>query len=320
VSLDSVDDEVFRKMAGEIAARACSKASPRRRAGSPIKLNCVVERGVNDHTVVGLARRFRGTGHIVRFIEYMDVGTRNAWDLAKVVPAREIVSRIDAELPLEPAEANYPGEVARRWRYADGQGEIGVISSVTQPFCGDCTRARLSAEGSLVTCLFATSGRDLKKPLRDGASDDGSGASSRACGAVATIATPNARSRRADRRSDVSDQLRPPTGSRVLEVARAVADAGGRALLVSGCGATTCAASRPPTGHGSLRARAPELERVLALRYRDRDRPRLRRAAGEGARGRLRAAATRLEVRRRTPGLRGAASGSTSRPHRGAAT
>jgi cyclic pyranopterin phosphate synthase len=174
VSLDSHDEEVFRAMSGGYSspARVLEGIAAAERAGlAPIKINCVVERGANDHTVVELARRFRGTGHIVRFIEYMDVGTLNAWDPAKVVPARELVARIDAELPLEPAEPSYRGEVAQRWRYRDGSGEIGVIASVSQPFCGDCTRARLTAEGALVTCLFAAGGRDLKGPLRAGASD-----------------------------------------------------------------------------------------------------------------------------------------------------
>jgi GTP 3',8-cyclase len=174
VSIDSHDEEVFRRMSGGFSspARVLEGIAAAERAGlAPIKLNCVVERGANDHTVVELARRFRGTGHIVRFIEYMDVGTMNAWDPTKVVPAREIVARIDAELPLEPAEANYPGEVARRWRYRDGSGEVGVIASVTQPFCGDCTRARLSAEGKLSTCLFSAIGTDLRAPVRSGAPD-----------------------------------------------------------------------------------------------------------------------------------------------------
>jgi GTP 3',8-cyclase len=121
---------------------------------------------------VELARRFRGTGHIVRFIEFMDVGTLNRWDLAQVVTAREIVERIDAEMPLEPLGENYAGEVAQRWAYRDGSGEIGVIASVSQPFCGACTRARLSIEGKLVTCLFASGGADLRTPLRSGADDD----------------------------------------------------------------------------------------------------------------------------------------------------
>ncbi len=121
-------------------------------------MNAVVKRGVNEHQVVELARHFRGTGHILRFIEYMDVGATNGWRLDDVVPAAEIVALIGAEFPLEPAEENYRGEVARRWRYRDGGGEIGVIASVTQPFCGDCTRSRISAEGRLYTCLFGDEG------------------------------------------------------------------------------------------------------------------------------------------------------------------
>ncbi len=175
VSLDSHDPSVFKQMSGGASApeRVLAGIDAAAAAGiGPIKINCVVQRGVNDHTLVELAARFRGTGKIVRFIEYMDVGTANGWELAQVVPAREILARIAERFPLAPADPNYRGEVAKRWRYLDGQGEIGVISSVTQPFCGDCTRARLSAEGSLVTCLFATQGRDLKTPLRSGASDD----------------------------------------------------------------------------------------------------------------------------------------------------
>jgi cyclic pyranopterin phosphate synthase len=131
-----------------------------------------VKRGVNDHTVLDLVRHFRGSGHIVRFIEYMDVGTSNGWRLDDVVPGSEIVRMISQEMPLIAADENYPGEVVKRWRYADGAGEVGVITSVTQPFCSGCTRARLSAEGSLYTCLFATDGTDLRAPLRSGASDD----------------------------------------------------------------------------------------------------------------------------------------------------
>ena len=138
---------------------------------SPIKLNCVVVRGVNDHTIVDLARRFHGTGHTVRFIEYMDVGNLNQWKLDEVVTAAEIVERIGAEFPLEPLPPNYPGEVAQRFRYRDGGGEIGVIASVSQPFCGACTRARLSTDGHLLTCLFAFGGTDLRTPMRDGATD-----------------------------------------------------------------------------------------------------------------------------------------------------
>jgi cyclic pyranopterin phosphate synthase len=175
VSLDSHDDAVFRRMSGGRGPgpeRVLAGIEAAERAGLvPVKVNCVVQRGVNDAGIVELARRFQGTGRILRFIEYMDVGTRNRWNLEQVVPAREIVERIDAELPLEPQEPAYRGEVARRWRYRDGSGEIGVIASVSQPFCGDCTRARLSAEGRLVTCLFASVGVDLKTPLRAGASD-----------------------------------------------------------------------------------------------------------------------------------------------------
>ena len=175
VSLDSLDPEVFRRMSGRradpdqvLAGIAAAEA-----AGlTPLKINCVVQRGVNDAELVALARHFHGSGHIVRFIEYMDVGTRNQWDLSQVVPAAEVLGRIGEELPLEPVDPNYPGEVARRYRYSDGGGEIGIIASVTQPFCGDCTRARLSADGKLFTCLFAGEGRDLKGPLRAGASDE----------------------------------------------------------------------------------------------------------------------------------------------------
>ena len=175
VSLDSHETEVFRHMSGGRSSpeQVLAGIDAAEAAGLlPIKINCVVQRGVNDAHVVELARRFHGTGHILRFIEYMDVGTRNGWDRSQVVPAKEVVERIDAALPLEPADANYPGEVARRYRYRDGGGEIGLIASVTAPFCGDCTRARLSADGQLVTCLFGSVGRDLKGPLRSGASDD----------------------------------------------------------------------------------------------------------------------------------------------------
>jgi len=176
VSLDSLDPDVFTAMCGRenvhpsVVLDAIDAAAD---AGlTPVKINCVVQRGVNDHTIVDLARHFRGTGHIVRFIEFMDVGTLNGWDLSQVVTAAEIVDRIGAEVPLEPVGANYRGEVAKRWRYVDGSGEIGIISSVSQPFCGDCTRARLSTEGQLITCLFAAGGVDLRGPMRAGASDD----------------------------------------------------------------------------------------------------------------------------------------------------
>ena len=134
--------------------------------------NAVVQRGVNDHTILDLARRFRGTGHIVRFIEFMDVGNTNGWRLDKVVPGSEIVERISELFPIEPVDPGYPGEVARRWRYLDGGGEIGVITSVSRPFCGAWSRARLSTDGKLFTCLFASEGLDLRTPLRAGVDDE----------------------------------------------------------------------------------------------------------------------------------------------------
>jgi GTP 3',8-cyclase len=175
VSLDSLDDPTFRAMndvdfpvsrvlAGIDAAAAAGLA--------PIKINMVVKRGTNEGSIVPMARHFRGSGHIVRFIEYMDVGATNGWRMDDVVPAAEIVSAIDREYPLAPADANYTGEVAERWRYRDGGGEIGVIASVTQPFCGDCTRARISAEGRLYTCLFGLRGHDLRATIRAGATDE----------------------------------------------------------------------------------------------------------------------------------------------------
>jgi cyclic pyranopterin phosphate synthase len=174
VSLDSLDDEVFRAM-NDVdfpVARVLEGIAAAAAAGlAPIKINMVVQRGVNDHTVVAMARRFKGTGHIVRFIEFMDVGATNGWRMDDVVPSAEVVSRIGRELPLEPAEANYYGEVAERWRYRDGGGEIGVISSVTQAFCRSCTRARVSTDGMLYTCLFATAGYDLRTLLRNGSPD-----------------------------------------------------------------------------------------------------------------------------------------------------
>lgn len=138
----------------------------------PVKVNMVVKRGVNDREIEAMAGRWRGTGHIIRFIEYMDVGATNGWRMDEVVPSAEVVRIIDEKWPLEPVDANYPGEVAERWRYKDGAGEIGVISSVTQAFCATCTRMRLSTEGSLFTCLFAQAGHDLKALLRGGASDE----------------------------------------------------------------------------------------------------------------------------------------------------
>jgi cyclic pyranopterin phosphate synthase len=174
VSLDSLDDTVFTCM-NDVdfpVARVLAGIDAAVAAGLPVKVNMVVRRGLNEQSILPMARHFREKGQILRFIEYMDVGHTNGWRLEDVVSAREIVRTIDAELPLLPAQANYRGEVAERWRYADGSGEIGVIASVTQPFCADCTRARLSADGGLYTCLFATTGRDLRGLLRAGASDD----------------------------------------------------------------------------------------------------------------------------------------------------
>ena len=175
VSLDTLDDDVFRQMNGRGFGvdRVLEGIEAAERAGfHPIKVNSVVQRGVNDHTIVDLARYFRERGHIMRFIEYMDVGTLNGWRMDDVVPADEIVALIDAEMPLAPVESNYHGEVASRYRYADGEGEIGVIASVTKPFCGDCTRLRLSPEGQMFTCLFGSVGTDLRGPLRGGATDE----------------------------------------------------------------------------------------------------------------------------------------------------
>ena len=174
VSLDSLDDEVFRAM-NDVdfpVARVLGGIDAAAGAGLPVKVNVVVKRGLNEDSVLEIARRFRGTGHAVRFIEFMDVGATNGWCMDDVVPAAEIVATIGAEFPLEPVEAAYRGEVAQRYRYRDGQGEIGVIASVTQPFCGDCTRARLSADGKVYTCLFAVRGHDLRAVLRSGASDE----------------------------------------------------------------------------------------------------------------------------------------------------
>jgi cyclic pyranopterin phosphate synthase len=174
VSLDSLDDDTFRAMndVGFPVSRVLEGIDAAAAAGLRVKVNAVVKRGVNDDQVVALARHFRGSGHILRFIEYMDVGATNGWRLDDVVSAAEIVERISTELPLEPVDPGYRGEVAKRWRYVDGSGEIGLIASVTQPFCGDCTRARISAEGRLYTCLFGVRGHDLRALLRGGASDE----------------------------------------------------------------------------------------------------------------------------------------------------
>src|SRR3569833_1545544 len=175
VSLDSLDPAVFAKMSGGFdgVADVLNGIEHARRAGlEPIKVNAVIQRGVNDHTALDLVERFRGTGVIVRFIEYMDVGNRNSWSQAVVVPSKELVARIAERWPLEPLERDYRGEVAQRYRFTDGYGEVGFISSVTQPFCGDCSRARLSSDGIVYTCLFATHGTSLREALRSGATDD----------------------------------------------------------------------------------------------------------------------------------------------------
>jgi len=175
VSLDSLDDATFRAIndADYPVARVLEGVEAAAAAGmAPIKINMVVKRGVNDAHVLAMAERWRGSGHIVRFIEYMDVGSTNGWRMDDVVPSAEIVRAIGARHPLEPVDPNYAGEVAERWRYRDGAGEIGVISSVTQAFCASCNRLRLSAEGSLYTCLFAEHGHDLKWLLRRGGSDE----------------------------------------------------------------------------------------------------------------------------------------------------
>ena len=175
VSLDSLDPTVFAKMSGgyDGVHDVLNGIDHARRAGlEPIKVNAVIQRGVNDHTALDLVEHFRGTGVIVRFIEYMDVGNRNAWSQDMVMPSKELAARIAERWPLEPLRRDYRGEVAERYRFTDGSGEIGFISSVTQPFCGDCSRARLSSDGVVYTCLFATHGTNLRESLRNGATDE----------------------------------------------------------------------------------------------------------------------------------------------------
>ena len=175
VSLDALDDPTFGRMndAGVPVRRVLDGIAAAEAAGlGPVKLNAVIRRGINEHAILDLAGHFRGTGTTVRFIEYMDVGHTNGWRMDEVVPAAEVVAAIHARWPLEPIDPAYRGEVARRYKYTDGGGEVGVIASVTQPFCGDCTRARLSADGSLYTCLFATRGHDLRALVRGGATDE----------------------------------------------------------------------------------------------------------------------------------------------------
>jgi GTP 3',8-cyclase len=174
ISLDSINEDIFKKMSGRTQGPKNTLEGIKIASElgfDPIKINVVVQRGVNDNTLVDTARYFKGTGAIVRFIEFMDVGTKNGWELSQVVTSEEVIDMIGAKFPLEAIEANYDGEVASRYRYLDGEGEIGVISSVSDPFCGSCSRARLSTDGKLVTCLFATGGIDLKSALRSDASD-----------------------------------------------------------------------------------------------------------------------------------------------------
>jgi cyclic pyranopterin phosphate synthase len=209
VSLDALDDDVFRRMndvdfpVASVVAGIDAAAA----AGLPVKVNMVVQRGVNEHQVLPMARFFRERGHVLRIIEYMDVGTTNGWRLDQVVPAAEIVARIDSETPLEPIEPNYEGEVAQRWRYREGGGEVGVVASVTQAFCRECTRARLSIEGRLYLCLFAATGYDLRSLLREGASD-------------AQLATAIGRiwSKRSDRYSELRGHGTATTGSAKVEM------------------------------------------------------------------------------------------------------
>lgn len=175
ISLDSLDKEVFRAMSGgrgDLDTVLAGIDAAVAAGLAPIKINVVVQKGVNDDGILDLLEHFRGTGIIVRLIEFMDVGNRNGWRISQVIPSRELLAQIQQRWPLRTVDKNYPGEVARRYEYVDGAGEIGFISSVTAPFCGDCSRARLSADGKLYTCLFASQGADLRESLRNGADDD----------------------------------------------------------------------------------------------------------------------------------------------------
>ncbi|HLG11297.1 MAG TPA: GTP 3',8-cyclase MoaA [Dehalococcoidia bacterium] len=175
VSLDSLDDETFKSMndVGFPVAKVLEAIDNATNAGlAPVKIDMVVKRGVNENHIIDMARHFRGSGQILRFIEYMDVGTTNGWQMADVVTAKEIRETLNREWPLEPVQPNYFGEVAERYRYVDGAGEVGIIASVTLPFCGACTRARLSADGELYTCLFGVKGHDLRTLLRDDSADE----------------------------------------------------------------------------------------------------------------------------------------------------
>jgi cyclic pyranopterin phosphate synthase len=200
VSLDTLDKEIFTRLSGGFGALEQVLGGIEAAIGAgltPVKINAVIERGVNDHTALDLLERFRGSPVIVRFIEFMDVGNRNHWDPKMVVPSRELVERIHARWPMQPLSENYRGEVAKRWRFEDGGGEVGFISSVSQPFCGACSRARLSSEGKFYTCLFATEGLDLRAPLRAGAGD-----------ADLLQLIRGAWSARTDRYSELRDELR----------------------------------------------------------------------------------------------------------------
>ena len=174
ISLDSLDEQVFAAMSGNrgVIRKVLEGIEAAEKAGlAPIKINVVVQRGVNEHTLLDTLEHFRGTGHIVRFIEFMDVGSRNSWSMEQVVPSKDILEMVNARWPVRAVDRNYAGEVASRYQFLDGKGELGFISSVTDPFCGACSRARLSADGTLYTCLFATDGTDLAGPLRSGAND-----------------------------------------------------------------------------------------------------------------------------------------------------
>lgn len=207
VSLDSLDDAVFRRMNGGKSSveRVLQGIQAAERAAlTPIKINAVVQRGVNDHTLIDLARYCKDQGYILRLIEYMDVGNQNGWRMDQVLSADEMAVRIDAVMPLEPIEANYQGEVALRFRYRDGGGELGMIASVTKPFCGSCTRLRLSPEGKLFTCLFGTHSTDLREPLRAGVTD-----------ADLESIVRGTWGQRADRYSEVRAQLKQPRSHKV---------------------------------------------------------------------------------------------------------
>src|ERR1700736_618867 len=210
VSLDSLDKEVFTRMSGGFGAldQVLSGIEAAIAAGlTPVKINAVIERGLNDHTALDLVERFRGSPVIVRFIEFMDVGNRNQWRPELVVPSRELAARIHERWPMQPISQNYQGEVAQRWRFDDGGGEVGFISSVSQPFCGACSRARLSSEGQFYTCLFANHGTDLRTPMREGADDT----------ELLRIIR-GAWVGRADRYSELRDELRRDTSEKKIEM------------------------------------------------------------------------------------------------------